>query len=95
MRGLEKGIFAGAGLDVLEEEGEMGEEVEFLFQKHPSEESLRTVLSNHYLIDHPRVIITPHNAFNTQEALERIIDTTIENIKGYASGSPVNLVGDN
>ena len=29
------------------------------------------------------VIITPHNAFNTWEALRRILDTTVENIKGF------------
>jgi len=29
------------------------------------------------------VIITPHNAFNTQEALQRILDTDLENIKSF------------
>ena len=44
------------------------------------------------LIDMPNVIITPHNAFNTKEAFMRILDTTIGNIVGFATGAPVNLV---
>jgi len=42
---------------------------------------LRTVLENHVLMKHPKVIVTPHNAFNTKEALIRIIDTTVKNFK--------------
>jgi phosphoglycerate dehydrogenase-like enzyme len=40
----------------------------------------------------PNVLITPHNAFNTWEALKRILDTTIENIIGYKNGQLVNIV---
>jgi len=50
------------------------------------------VLHNQYLIDHPNVIITPHNAFNTQEAIERIFDVTVENIKSFGEGEVVNEV---
>ena len=38
------------------------------------------------------VIITPHNAFNSQEALQRIIDVTIENIKAFHNGKTFNAV---
>jgi D-lactate dehydrogenase len=31
----------------------------------------------------PNVIITPHNAFNTQEALQRILNTDLENIRSF------------
>jgi D-lactate dehydrogenase len=50
------------------------------------------MLENHYLIEHPRVIVTPHVAFNTIEAIERIVDTTVENIKRFAEGTPTNVV---
>ena len=33
------------------------------------------------LLDNENVVITPHNAFNSIEAVNRIINTTIENIK--------------
>ena len=81
VKALEDGVLAGAGLDVLEEEGDMQDEMHLLSGPHPKEEELKVVLENHYLIDHPRVIITPHIAFDTREAIERILDTTVENIR--------------
>ena len=39
-----------------------------------------------------RAILTPHNAFNTREALERILVTSAENLKAYFSGSLQNVV---
>lgn len=92
VEGLEKGIIAGAGLDVLEEEGYLADELSLLDNPHPQVEDLKAMLANHYFIDHPRVIITPHNAFNTTEAITRILDTTIGNINSFASGAPSNLV---
>ena len=44
------------------------------------------------LIHHPDVIVTPHIAYDTQEALHRILATTLSNIEGFASGAPTNLV---
>ena len=52
----------------------------------------KTVIANHVLIDMPNVVITPHNAFNTKEAIERILDTTVENLSGYLKGEIVNQV---
>ena len=92
IKALKEGILAGAGLDVLEEEGVVKDEMGFLFRGHPEEHNLKTVLANHILIDMDNVIITPHNAFNTQEALQRILETSLENIKTFIQGSPVNLV---
>lgn len=89
---LRSGVVAGAGLDVLEEEGELTDEAAFLTAPHPKEEELRVALANHYLINHPRVIVTPHLAFNTQEAVERILNATIENVQHFAEGSPTNVV---
>lgn len=90
--GLKEGIISGAGLDVLDEEGYVADEMRLLESKHPKAEELKTLLLNHYLIDHPNVIITPHNAFNTVEALKRILDVTLENISGFAEGNFKNLV---
>lgn len=89
---LKAGVLAGAALDVLEEEGELNNEETLLTAPHPNEKALKVTLENHYLIEHPRVIVTPHLAFNTQEAVERILNTTIENIQNFAAGSPTNLV---
>ncbi|MGC8775909.1 MAG: NAD(P)-dependent oxidoreductase [Minisyncoccia bacterium] len=89
---LNQGILAGAGLDVLEEEGETKDELFTLAKKRPNEEELKTMLENHILMKMPNVLITPHNAFNSQEALERILKTTLENILSFISGQPKNQV---
>ena len=89
---LKDRTLAGAALDVLEEEGDLNEEAALLSAPHPKEEELKIALENHYLINHPRVIVTPHTAFNTTEAVERILQTSIENIKNFARGKPTNIV---
>jgi D-lactate dehydrogenase len=89
---LEHGEIAGAALDVLEEEGAVREEHELVLHGHPGEQSLRVLLQNHMLMRMSNVIVTPHNAFNTGEALAEIARVTAENISAFASGRPVNLV---
>lgn len=83
VKALNDGILAGAGLDVLEEEGAIQDERQLLLYGHPEEHNLKTILENHVLIDMPNVIITPHNAFNTTEALKRILDMDLENINSF------------
>ena len=82
---LIKGKLGGAGLDVLEEEASIREEKELLDSRF-SNEKLKTMLRNHILMKLNNVIITPHNAFNSIEALRRIEDTTCDNIKGFIKG---------
>lgn len=89
---LKKKHLAGAGLDVLEEEGVIKDELDFISKGHPAEHDLKTILADHALIDMPNVIVTPHNAFNTKEALNRILDTTVSNIAAFIAGKPENLV---
>ena len=89
---IENGIVAGAGLDVVESEEKMAHDVSLLLEEHPDAETLQILLANQYLIDHPNVLIMPHNAFNTREARERILQTTVENIEGVARGVAINVV---
>ena len=83
VKALADGILGGAGLDVLEEEGVLADEKTLVMYGHPEEHNLKTVIENHVLIDMPNVLVTPHNAFNTQEALQRILDTDICNIQAF------------
>lgn len=71
----------GAALDVLEMECEIKEEKQLLSKKHLHGCDLKTVLETHQLMKMENVIITPHNAWHTKEALLRILDTTIRNIQ--------------
>ncbi len=89
---LKDKILSGAGLDVLEEEGEIKDELNFLTSAHPQEEELKNVLYNHVLMEMPNVIVTPHNAFNTNEALGEILETTLKNIEAFIEGKPINLI---
>ncbi|MDX1535170.1 MAG: NAD(P)-dependent oxidoreductase [Candidatus Spechtbacterales bacterium] len=89
---LKNGKLAGAALDVLEEEGVIKDELQFFVEGHPHEVNLKTVLANHILIDMPNVIVTPHNAFNTKEALLRILDTTLSNLQTFVDGEVDNKV---
>jgi D-lactate dehydrogenase len=89
---LEKKILSGAGLDVLEEENDTYEHIQLLSEGFPKNKDLSTILRNHILIDRDDVIITPHNAFNSVEAEQRIFDTNTENIKSFEAGKPINTV---
>ena len=88
---LDDEIVAGAGLDVLEEEEAVREERELLSGRFDGHK-LQAVLRNHILSKHEQVIITPHIAFNSREAVERILETTLENISAYLAAAPSNVV---
>lgn len=86
---LRNGIFSAAGLDVLEDED--------LFLKPgrvsgASGEQQQVLKMNKEIIKMPNVLYTPHNAFNTAEAENKIVSKTIESIQAFTAGNPVNVV---
>ncbi|MFN7990875.1 MAG: NAD(P)-dependent oxidoreductase [Candidatus Micrarchaeia archaeon] len=81
--GIKSGIIAYAGLDVLEEEGFIREERELLSSSFRKRSDLRTVLGSHMLFKLDNVVITPHNAFNSAEALMKIVDVTASSVNGF------------
>lgn len=92
LEALSNGIVAGAGLDVLEEECFVKEEAQLLSKEFPKTCDMKTALQNHILLRQKNVIITPHNAFDSKEALERILDTTIQNIESFLKNKLINKV---
>lgn len=78
--GLEKKIISGAGLDVLEDEDMIMEEKQLLHEPQHSER-WKTLVMNQQILKMDNVVFTPHNAFNSKEAILRILDTTLDNIK--------------
>ena len=83
---------AGAALDVMEEECDLLEETQLLQKEFLKKCDIKTLVENHALIKMPNVIVTPHNAFNTHEALQRILDTTIDTIKAFKKKKYINSV---
>ncbi len=73
----------GAALDVLEYE-------ETISNKRPGAninlKNLRTSLINNKLLNLPNVIVTPHIAYDTQEAVNRILEMTLSNLQSFENG---------
>ncbi len=91
VKALVKGDLGGAALDVLEEESLIKEEIQLLSKNFPKE-NLQNLLENHLLLTFDNVIITPHNAFNSKEALQRILNTTIDNINCIKKNKCENII---
>ena len=89
---LDEGIIAGAGLDVFEGEESVKEESALLVQRLPSDK-MREILLSYALLHRDNVVITPHIAFYSEEALQRIMTTTEENIISFLEGKQLNVVG--
>lgn len=91
IKALDDGIVSGAGLDVLEGEELIMEEQQLLSKKQRNED-LSKVVKDHILLAKENVVFTPHIAFYSQEALVRILETTIQNIQSYFNQTPKNVV---
>ena len=90
--GLDEGILAGAGLDVLEDECFIKEERQLLKNKFAKTCDWQNVVREHLLIKKKNVIMTPHSAFYSKEALMRILDTTVDNIQAFKKKKRRNVV---
>lgn len=92
MQALADGRVLAAGLDVLPEEPAVREEAELLHTMFRKAHDLETLLADHLLLRQRNVYITPHTAFCTAEAVERIVAVTLQNVAAFERGSPQNVI---
>lgn len=91
---LQTGHLAGAAIDVIEDEKllDLDDEELILRRGHVPRASLEHAVAIDVLSKMFNVIITTHNAYNTVEAIARINQTTVDNIKAFIAQKPQNVV---
>ncbi len=89
--GLENGIVGGAALDVIEGEKWQGKEMDAIRQKKDYD-TLKQALEQSVLRRFDNVILTPHIAYDTEEAEDRIITETLENLDNFLRAKEVRNV---
>ena len=81
LNALDSGVVRGAGLDVYEEESG------YFFQDKSSQPVRDHLLA--LLLSRPNVLLTSHQAFLTEEALDNIARTTLDNLDAFFAGEPL------
>ena len=44
------------------------------------------------ILHHAKVLVTPHVAWGTEDAVERLLDLSIANVEAFLAGNPINVV---
>lgn len=89
---LISGHLGGAGLDVVEGENLLDIEDEVSLLATHATKAYSLAVEHSVLEKLDNVVLTPHNAFNSSEALQRIRLTTFQNINAYLAKTPQNQV---
>ncbi|NND63706.1 MAG: NAD(P)-binding domain-containing protein [Flavobacteriaceae bacterium] len=79
IRAIETKRIKGYAADVYEKEHGI------FFYDHSEKESLKDPILQE-LIDHPKIVLTPHQAFVTEEAIAKIAETTLYNFNRWEIG---------
>jgi D-lactate dehydrogenase len=83
---------AGAGLDVLDQEDFSPHSP--LISTYKKLDQAKTAIANARLKQHEHVIVTPHCAFHTEEAIARIISQTVATITALCQGESIPSLTD-
>lgn len=92
VRAIGAGKLRAVGLDVLPQEPVVRDEAEVFRAGSERTFDLKSLVANHVILQFPNVVVTPHIAYNTDEAVRRLIETTMDNIEAFIAGTPRNLV---
>lgn len=82
----------GAGLDVLENEQTITDVDYMIGINRLDKLTLEQTIINSRLFQLDNVILTPHIAYNTREAIDRILNTTLDNIEKFKIRNLQNVV---
>jgi glycerate dehydrogenase len=44
------------------------------------------------LLRHPKIVVSPHVAWGSPEAIRRVLDISIDNVEAFLAGRPQNVV---
>ena len=55
--------------------------------------STEPIMGDNPLLKAKNCIITPHISWAAKESRQRIMNTSVDNLRAYVSGNPINIVG--
>ena len=90
---IKNGTVGGAGLDVLENEDFLLHDDILTEQHYTDNDFLLDSAMNLKLLQFKNVIATPHIAFDSTDAIDRINQITWNNILSFVQGKIINQVG--
>lgn len=82
----------GAGLDVLEAENMLTQPDHTVDFDYLTDDVVKQTFINERLLKLHNVVVTPHIAYNSKEANERILKITLNNIDSFFGGKVLNSV---
>jgi D-lactate dehydrogenase len=88
---LKSGNLGGAGLDVIEGEEYIQEDYALISQQSNAD-ALKRIVQDKEIFKMENVVFTPHIAYNSAEARERIIQMTANNILHFFNHKEFNSV---
>ncbi|MEK6856222.1 MAG: NAD(P)-dependent oxidoreductase [Nanoarchaeota archaeon] len=93
LKALRNEHLGGVGLDVIEGEDLIKNEKEMAHNhKRIDIKKMKQIALDHKILFNEKVVFTPHIAFYSKEAVQRIVETSIQNIISFSKGREINII---